>query len=113
MIMAPRGPQRPSDIAVDLDVSAVTVSRICQRLVLKGLADRYQHQVDRRAVWCALTPGGREIVDKVMSRRRELITDVLQKLTRDERIELARSFDNFVKAAGEPLELVWEDQTPL
>ena len=62
-------PRRMSGIAGRLGVEMPSATSMIDRLVNKGLVDRRQDPVDRRAVVCSLTPAGRDAVEKVWSVR--------------------------------------------
>jgi DNA-binding MarR family transcriptional regulator len=71
IVLASRGPQRITDIATELGVNPSTGTRMCDRLVRKGLVRRYRSTADRRAVRLTLTPPGRALVEQVTRRRRD------------------------------------------
>jgi DNA-binding MarR family transcriptional regulator len=71
MVLAARGPQRAADVAAELGVNPSTGSRMCDRLVRKGLVRRTRPASDRRVVRLTLTRIGRELVQQVTERRRE------------------------------------------
>jgi DNA-binding MarR family transcriptional regulator len=71
VVLASRGPQRVVDISTELGVTPSTGTRMCDRLVRKGLIRRYRSATDRRAVRLTLTPTGRSLVHEVTRRRRE------------------------------------------
>jgi DNA-binding MarR family transcriptional regulator len=70
VVLAARGPQRVVDISVELGVTPSTATRMCDRLVRKGLIRRYRTPADRREVRLSLTPAGRDLVRDVTDRRR-------------------------------------------
>src|SRR5690606_17893197 len=76
IVLASRGPQRVADLATELAVQPSTVTRLCDRLVARGLATRQQGQTDRRVVWVSLTPTGKRLVRKVMTKRREMVSEL-------------------------------------
>src|ERR1700743_1031663 len=80
VVLASRGPQSVAALADELGVTPSTVSRLCDRLVRKGLVRRREDRRDRRAVRLALTPAGRELVDAVTERRRTEIAGLLDSL---------------------------------
>ena len=73
VILASRGPQGVADLAKAVAVTAPTASRLCERLVRKGLVRRRTDRRDRRQVRVGLTGAGRHLVDTVTERRREEI----------------------------------------
>ena len=62
-------PRRMRGIARRLGVEMPSATSMIDRLVNKGLVERRQDKVDRRAVVCSLTPAGRDAVEKVWSVR--------------------------------------------
>ena len=65
VVLASRGPQTVADLADLLAVTPRTASRLCERLVKKGLIRRRAGQHDRRQVRIALTATGKALVDAV------------------------------------------------
>src|SRR5215468_9599762 len=59
VVLASRGPQRPADISAELAVAPSTGTRMCERLVRKGLARRTPSENSRREVRIVLTRPGR------------------------------------------------------
>lgn len=73
VVLASRGPQRVVDVSGELGIDPSTGTRLCDRLVRKGLVRRQRSTTDRRVVRVTLTSDGRSLVDRVTaSRRREL-----------------------------------------
>ena len=70
VVLASRGPQGVAALADAVSVTPPTASRMCDRLVKKGLVTRRTDRRDRRQVRIALSPGGRRLVDTVTARRR-------------------------------------------
>lgn len=77
VVLAARGPQRVVDISAELGVDPSTGTRMCDRLVRKGLIRRYRSAADRRAVRLTLTPSGRHLVQEVTRRRRDELDAVV------------------------------------
>src|SRR5262245_31834103 len=69
-VLAYRGPQRALDISTELAVNPSTGTRMCDRLVRKGLIGRTRSDDNRREVRLSLTPAGRSLVQEVTRRRR-------------------------------------------
>ena len=78
VVLASRGPQRIVDISTELGVIPSTGTRMCDRLVRKGLARRYRSTSDRREVRLTLTPAGRTLVQEVTHRRRAELERLVQ-----------------------------------
>ena len=64
---------RIGELAAHLGISIPSASRLVRRIEAQGLVTAMRADDDRRATNIALTKAGREIVDAVVRRRRELI----------------------------------------
>src|SRR5436190_21503242 len=65
VVLASRGAQRPTVLAEARGVHPSTITRVCDRLVVKGLIPRGVSLANRREVTIALSPSGRRPVDSV------------------------------------------------
>jgi DNA-binding MarR family transcriptional regulator len=115
VVLAARGPQRVAEVAVELGVSPSTGTRMCDRLVRKGLIRRSRTASDRRAVRLTLTPAGRALVDVVTVRRREELSRIVAAIPVSSHATLVRGLRAFTDATGEPREdewwLGWQDES--
>jgi DNA-binding MarR family transcriptional regulator len=115
VVLAARGPQRAAEVAVELGVTPSTGTRMCDRLVRKGLIRRTRTASDRRAVRLTLTPAGRALVDEVTRRRREELTRVVAAIPVSGHAALVRGLRAFTDATGEPRDdewwLGWQDES--
>jgi DNA-binding MarR family transcriptional regulator len=66
-------PLRIGELAGHLGISIPSASRLVRRIEVQGLLTATRAEEDRRATNIALTRAGRDIVDAVVRRRRELI----------------------------------------
>lgn len=107
VVLASRGPQGVASLAQALGVTPPTASRLCERLVRKGLVRRRTDRHDRRQVRVALTASGRQLVDAVTERRRVEITQLLASVDNDTRRALAGGLRQLSAAAGEVPEQDW------
>jgi DNA-binding MarR family transcriptional regulator len=105
--LAARGPQRLVELAAALGVDPSTATRMCDRLVRKGLVSRRRASADRRSVRVALAPSGRDVVADVTRRRRAELGTVLARLPQDDRIAVLAALRAFAGAAGELPEQEW------
>jgi DNA-binding MarR family transcriptional regulator len=107
VVLAVRGPQRSVDIAEELQVNPSTGTRMCDRLVRKGLIKRLRSTSDRRVVRLRLTPAGQDIVEQVMTRRRDELVRLVA-LTADRwQPAVTDALRAFARAAGETAEQDW------
>jgi DNA-binding MarR family transcriptional regulator len=97
-----RGPLNLAAVAAGLDVNPSNASRICDRLIKAGWLDRQEAPADRRNITLSLTAAGRQLVTKAVRYRRRAITRVLRRVAPKERELIAKTFDSFATAAGEP-----------
>lgn len=107
VVLASRGPQAMAGLADALNVTPPTASRLCDRLVRKGLVRRRTDRNDRRQVRVALTEAGRTLVDVVTERRRREISDLLGGIPEDSRRSLVAGLQLLADAAGEVPEQDW------
>jgi DNA-binding MarR family transcriptional regulator len=105
--LAARGPLRVADLAAVLGVDPSTVTRMCDRLVRKGLANRRRASTDRRAVKISLAPPGHELVEEVTRRRRAELKKILARLPDEDRRPVLTALRAFAAAAGEVPEQEW------
>src|SRR3982750_2383603 len=62
VVLAVRGPQRSVDIAEELRVNPSTGTRMCDRLVRKGLVRRMRSTTDPRGVRLRIPQAGQDLV---------------------------------------------------
>src|ERR1700680_3925119 len=70
VVVSLQGPQTVSALAERLDVHASTMTRMCNRLVVRTLCVRKPSAADRREVVIELTTAGQGLVDAVLDKRR-------------------------------------------
>ena len=107
VILASRGPQLIGALAEQLDVNPSTASRLCERLVRKGLVSRQSPPTSRREVEISLTPAGQEVIENVMTRRRREIARIITAVPADQRGHLVEALQAFGTAAGEVPQQAW------
>src|SRR3954451_5163377 len=95
VVLATAGPQTVSALADRLAVHASTMTRMCNRLVTRGLVVRAPSAVDRREVVIALTTMGTSVVENVMTARRREIDDVVQRMGDDDRAAVVIALNKF------------------
>ncbi|GAB1692865.1 MarR family winged helix-turn-helix transcriptional regulator [Krasilnikovia sp. M28-CT-15] len=110
VVLVTRGPQRVVDLADELTVTSSTATRMCNRLVRKGLVARQERPDDRRAVWVTLTAAGRDLVGEVMNHRRERIAALVSDLSLTRPLAFAAVLNALVEAAGEASDAEWRQR---
>jgi MarR family transcriptional regulator for hemolysin len=68
---------KQSDLAEDLDIQPITLTRLVDRLCDNGLIERRPDPNDRRAKRLYLTPAARPLLDRIESQVEELAEKVL------------------------------------
>jgi DNA-binding MarR family transcriptional regulator len=101
VVLSTAGPQTVSALADRLAVHASTMTRMCNRLVTRGLVVRVPSAVDRREVVIALTDMGTSVVEHVMTARRRELDTVVQRMGADDRAAAITALNKFAEAAGE------------
>lgn len=101
------GAERLADLATTLAVSPSTATRMCDRLVRKGLVTRDRDALDRREVNLEVTEEGRRLVEKVMERRRQEVRSMTESIPARARARLVSSLQLLAQAAGEVPDLHW------
>lgn len=107
VVLTVRGAQRPSDLGVELAVEPSTATRMCDRLVRKGLIAREHSTVDRRAVQVDLTDSGRVLVATVMARRRREMEGLVAAVPTDHHPAVITALQALVDAAGAAPDRDW------
>jgi DNA-binding MarR family transcriptional regulator len=87
------GPASVSEVAAGVGVSQPSATETLDKLVKAGLVQRTPDSCDRRVVRAALTPAGREMVDRPWETRRAVLASALQRATPKERAKVARGLE--------------------
>jgi DNA-binding MarR family transcriptional regulator len=107
VVLAVRGPQRSIDIAEELRVNPSTGTRMCDRLIRKGLVRRIRSTTDRRVVRLRLTQAGHDLVEQVIRRRREELVRLVAATADLWQPVVTDALTAFAEAAGEIGEQDW------
>ena len=94
-------------LAAQLGVDPSTCTRLCDRLVRKGLIEREFSTESRREVLLRLSAAGASLVGEVTARRRAEIEALVGSLSARQRRDLATALRAMAKAAGEAAEDAW------
>lgn len=108
VLLSSRGAHNVSALADALGIHPSTATRLCDRLLTKGLIDRATARTSRREVTVTLSSEGRALIDAVTkSRRRELRT-IIRRLEPRARRAVTDAFATFTSAAGELPDDAWK-----
>ena len=107
IVLAAHGPQSLGSLSESLAVNASTATRMCDRLIRKGLVRRRASSRDRREVRLALTSLGRHLVDDATHLRRIELSRLLDAVPKDEQRALIHALSSLNAAAGEVPDLDW------
>jgi DNA-binding MarR family transcriptional regulator len=107
VVLCGRGPVSMSGLADELGAAPSTVTRLCDRLVRKGLATRTHPPESRREVVAVVTEQGRDLVDQVTKRRRREIARIVEHVPAQRRAPMVRALRAFAEAAGEAPDQAW------
>ena len=93
---------KQSDLAEDLDIQPITLTRLVDRLCLNGLIERRADPNDRRAKLLYLTPAARPLIERISEQVEALADQVLDGIDPEAidavRKELGLARDNLRKA---------------
>jgi DNA-binding MarR family transcriptional regulator len=107
VLLETRGPQNVGSLAEALGIHASTVTRLCDRLLTKGLIERATSPQSRREVSLRLSTAGRALVRAETTRRRKEIRRIVSSLDPNALQSLTASFRALAEAAGEVPEHAW------
>jgi DNA-binding MarR family transcriptional regulator len=107
VVLASRGPQRVVDISTELGVNSSTGTRMCDRLVRKGLVRRERSDTDRREVRLTLTGAGEYLVQEVTRHRRAELSRVVETVPDVWHEPLIAALRSLALTAGEPPDSEW------
>jgi DNA-binding MarR family transcriptional regulator len=86
-------------LAAQLRMILSSASRLCDRLVASGMVERVPGRADRREIALYLTPASRQLLDNLRTTRRELLTNVLARMTPAGREALLSGLTEFAAVA--------------
>ncbi|GGM89016.1 hypothetical protein GCM10009721_12710 [Terrabacter tumescens] len=86
-------------LADAVGIHLTRASRVCDRLVTRGLVDRADDPGNRRQLVLRLTPAGHEVVEEVMRDRAEQVRPILARMTPEDRRTLVSALGRFAQAA--------------
>ena len=107
VILASQGPSSLAQLAENVGVAPATATRMCDRLVRKGLIRRRAVKDNRRQVSLTLSDAGRKLVDDVTARRRDEIERIVSAMSLGEQDVLVQALGRFADAAGVVPERDW------
>ena len=77
-----------------------SASRLCDRLVASGMVERVPGRADRREIALFLTPSSRQVLNDLRATRREILAEVLDRMSPAGRTALLRGLTEFGAAAA-------------
>jgi DNA-binding MarR family transcriptional regulator len=100
-VIAGRPNATVSQLADRLDIHPSTATRLCDRLVRKGLIRRVERHADRRETEIVLASRGRRLVERVTQRRRRDLAAIAERMSEHELRDAIAALVAFAAAAGE------------
>ena len=108
VLLASRDEMNVGSLADALDVHQSTATRLCDRLVSRGLVGRNLSDQSRREVVVAVTRAGQALIRAVTARRRAEIHKVMARVSAKQRAAITAAFTTFAEAAGEAPDDAWK-----
>jgi len=110
IVLASRGPQRLSALRTELGTQAPAVTRLCNRLVERGLVERHRAGPGAREVEISITPSGAALISEVLEARRLELARIVAKIPPESRHLVRRALEMLGDAIGEPQSLAWAEE---
>lgn len=107
VVLNSRGPQSLQALAAELQVVPSTATRMCDRLVAKGLIERRTPEENRREVELSLAAAGGAIVAQVARERKRQLRRITDRMSPRSQVALVEALQEFTDAAGETPEHQW------
>jgi DNA-binding MarR family transcriptional regulator len=104
--LALRGPQRLTSMSSLLGMPLSGTSRLCDRLIAKGLMRKRPDPHSGRSIELSVTASGLEQVGLILDARRDELSDALAKIPAEERGALREALALIADSLGEPREPV-------
>lgn len=82
--LKPKGPQKQSTLAKELEYTPGAMTNIANRLIKEGYAERKYSEEDRRIVLLAITEQGIAILNEAQAKGQELRKDLFDVLSEEE-----------------------------
>jgi len=107
VVLATRGTQSVSALATELGTAPSSATRLCDRLVRKGLVRRRESAGNRRQTDLDVTAAGRQVVDQVTEVRRQEIARLVTAIAPARRAMVVDALNELGRAEGEVPEQPW------
>lgn len=108
VVLSYKGPQRPTQLAAELDVSPTTAGRIIAKLETARLAERVRDPNDGRVIIGSLSERGRAVIREATRRRMATFEPILAEMSEEQLAALIGALGKFVDSYGEPI-YEWDD----
>jgi DNA-binding MarR family transcriptional regulator len=108
VLLSGRGVHNVGALAEALGIHASSATRLCDRLIAKGLIERANTPANRREVTVALSAKGRTLVRSVAARRSRELRRIVERLDVASQRALIDAFQTFAEAAGEVPDDAWK-----
>jgi DNA-binding MarR family transcriptional regulator len=104
--LALRGPQSLSSMGSLLGMPPSGTSRLCDRLIRRGLMQKRQSPKSRRAIELSVTDRGLAEISSILDARRRELAEALAKVPDDDREAFRDALNMIAATLGEPRELL-------
>jgi DNA-binding MarR family transcriptional regulator len=74
-----------TDFSKELELSSGATTIILNQLEDEGLITRLRSEDDRRIVWIKLSDSGKKLIEEILRRRNQFLSDMLSTLSEDEK----------------------------
>ncbi|GAA3403758.1 MarR family winged helix-turn-helix transcriptional regulator [Paenibacillus hodogayensis] len=91
-ILNAKGPQKAADLAETLCVTSGAITGLADKLIARQLLERQRSEDDRRVVYLSITQEGKDVLEQLLNKQRELISLLFQGLPKEDVEHLKRIF---------------------
>lgn len=96
-----RSPITVGEISNHINSKLSAAARLLRRLETKGLLVKRQDDIDRRVFWLELTAQGRDLMEKLGTRRENVIKEMFDKLSVREQETIAEGIRLLLKSLAD------------
>lgn len=92
------------DVSRELELSSGATTIILNQLEDEGLITRLRSEDDRRIVWIQLSDSGKQLIEEMIERKNQFISDLFNVLSEDEKNQFCHLLEKMVEGVKRKIE---------
>ncbi|WP_034672006.1 MarR family winged helix-turn-helix transcriptional regulator [Ectobacillus panaciterrae] len=92
------------DVSRELELSSGATTIILNQLEDEGLITRLRSEDDRRIVWIKLSDSGKQLVEEMIRRKNQFLSDMFSVLSEDEKNQFFHLLEKMVEGVNQKIE---------